>query len=90
MKMHNEPSCIKCARKKVIFLKIKGNYQSFSQFSRSVMSEYLQPHGLQHARLPVHHQLQELTQTHVHLVGDAIQSSHPLSSHSPPAFSLSQ
>ena len=35
---------------------------------------------------PVHHQLLELTQTHVHLVGDAIQPSHPLSSPSPPAF----
>ena len=39
---------------------------------------------------PVHHQLLELTQTHVHWVGDAIQPSHPLSSPSPPAFSLSQ
>ena len=39
--------------------------------------------------LPVHHQLLEFTQTHVHLVGDAIQPSHPLSSPSP-AFNLSQ
>ena len=39
---------------------------------------------------PVHHQLPELAQTHIHWVGDAIQSSHPLSSLSPPAFSLSQ
>ena len=39
---------------------------------------------------PVYHQLLELTQTHVHLVGDAIQPSHPLSSPSPPAFNLSQ
>ena len=39
---------------------------------------------------PVHHQLQELAQTHVHWVGDAIQPSHPLSSPSPPAFNLSQ
>ena len=38
----------------------------------------------------IHHQLLELTQTHVHQVGDAIQPSHPLSSPSPPAFSLSQ
>ena len=37
---------------------------------------------------PVHHQLPELTQTHVHCVGDAIQPSHPLSSPSPPAFNL--
>ena len=34
--------------------------------------------------LPVHHQLPEFTQTHVHQVGDAIQPSHPLSSPSPP------
>ena len=39
---------------------------------------------------PVHHQLLELTQTHVHHVSDAIQPSHPLSSPSSPAFSLSQ
>ena len=39
--------------------------------------------------LPVHHQLLEFTQTHVHRVGDAIQPSHPLSSPSPPAFNLS-
>ena len=35
--------------------------------------------------LPVHHQLPEFTQTHVHRVGDAIEPSHPLSSPSPPA-----
>ena len=40
--------------------------------------------------LPVHHQLPESTQTHVHWVGDAIQPSHPLSSPSPPALNLSQ
>ena len=38
--------------------------------------------------LPVHHQLLEFTQTHVHRVGDPIQPSHPLSSPFPPAFSL--
>ena len=38
--------------------------------------------------LPVHHQLPEPAQTHVHLVGDAMQPSHPLSSPSPPTFSL--
>ena len=38
----------------------------------------------------VHHQLPDLAQTHVHWVSDAIQPSHPLSSPSPPAFSLSQ
>ena len=40
--------------------------------------------------LPVHHQLPESTQTHVHWVGDAIQPSHPLSSPSPPALNPSQ
>ena len=39
---------------------------------------------------PVHHQLPELTQTHVHQVDEAIQPSHPLSSPFPPAFNLSQ
>ena len=40
--------------------------------------------------LPVHHQLPEFPQTHVHRVGDAIQPSHPLSSPSPPAPNPSQ
>ena len=40
--------------------------------------------------LPVHHQLPEFTQIHVHRVGDAIQPSHPLSSPSPPAPNPSQ
>ena len=39
---------------------------------------------------PVHYQLPELTQTHIHRISDAIQSSHALSSPSPPAFNLSQ
>ena len=40
--------------------------------------------------LPVHHQLPEFTQTHVHQVGDAVQPSYPLLSPSPPAPSPSQ
>ena len=59
------------------------------QFSHLVMSDSLQPHELQHA-CPVHHQLPESTQTHVHCVDDAIQPSHPVSSPSPPALNLSQ
>ena len=39
---------------------------------------------------PVHHQLPELAQIHVHRIGEAIQPSHPLLSPSPPAFNLSQ
>ena len=60
------------------------------QLSCSVVSDSLWPHGPQVPGLPVHHQLLEITQTHVHWVGDAIQPSHPLSSPSPPAFNLSQ
>ena len=40
--------------------------------------------------LPVHHQLPESTQTHVHWLSDVIQPSHPLSSPSPPALNISQ
>ena len=39
---------------------------------------------------PVHHQLPEFTETHVHHIDDAIQPSHPLSFTSPPGFNLSQ
>ena len=39
--------------------------------------------------VPIHHQLPDLAQTHVHRVGDAIQPSHPLSSPSSPTFNLS-
>ena len=55
------------------------------QFSCSVMSNSLRPQNCSTPGLPVHHQLPEITQTHVHRVGDAIQPSHPLSSPSPPA-----
>ena len=58
-------------------------------FGCSVVCDSLQPHRLQHARLPVLYQLLELAQTHVHWVGDAVQPSH-LSSPSPPALDLSQ
>ena len=56
------------------------------QFSRSVMSDTLRPHGLQHTGFPILHQLLELTQTHVLWVDDAIQPSHPLWSSSPPSI----
>ena len=48
------------------------------------------PMNLSTPGLPVHHQLSEFTQTHVHRVNDAIQPSHPLSSPSPPAPNPSQ
>ena len=49
------------------------------------MSDSLWLHGLQYIRLPVHHHLPELAQTHVHRISDVIQQSHPLTSPSPPA-----
>ena len=47
-------------------------------FSRSVVSDSINPMECTTPGLPVHHQLLELAQTHVHLIGDAIQPSHPL------------
>ena len=65
--------------------------------SHPVMSDSLQHHGLQHcpssllvSRLTVSHCLPEYAQTHIHWISGAIQPSHPLSSHSPPAFKFSQ
>ena len=59
-------------------------------FSHSVVSDSLWPMNHSTPGLPVHYHLLECTQTHVHWVSDAIQPSHPLSSPSPPALSLSQ
>ena len=55
-----------------------------------VVSDFCDPMDCSTPGLPVHHQLLEFTQTHVHWVSNAIQPSHPLSSPTPPAFSLSQ
>ena len=60
------------------------------QFNCSVVSDSLQPHELQHARPPCPSPNPEFTQTQVHRVGDSIQPSNPLSSHSPPAPNPSQ
>ena len=59
-----------------------------SQFS-SVISDLCDSMDCSIPGLPLHHKL-PFTQTHVHWVGDAIQSSHPMSSPSPPALNLSQ
>ena len=59
------------------------------QFSHSGVSDSLWPH-CSTPGFPVHHQLPEHAQTHVHWVGDAIQPSHPLSSTPPPTFNLPQ
>jgi len=59
------------------------------QFSCSVMSDALWPHEPSTPGLPVHHQLPEATQTHVHWVSDAVQPPDPLLSPSLPAPNLS-
>ena len=61
-----------------------------SQFSRSVVSNSLQLHGLQHTRLPCPSPTSGAYSNTCPLVSDAILTSHPLSSPSPPTFNLSQ
>ena len=70
----------------VHYLQISVQFSSVSQSGPTLCDtmNYSMP------GLPVHHQLPEFTQTHVHRVGDAIQPSHPLSSLSPPAPNPSQ
>ena len=65
---------------------------SINQFSSVTQScpTLCDPMNLSTPGLPVHHQLPEFTQTHVHRVSDAIQPSHPLSSPSPPSRNPSQ
>ena len=58
---------------KVFFLVMRTSKVYSLQFSHSVMSDSLRPHRLQHARLPYPSPTPELTQSHVHWVGDAIQ-----------------
>ena len=83
--------------KAVLFKKIKTNLYSTVhppsvQFSSVAQSCPIlcNPINCSTPGLPVHHQLPEFTQTHVHWVGDAIQPSHSLSSPSPPAPNPSQ
>ena len=67
-------------------MKLKKNFlQTSVQFSKSCLT-LCEPMDYSMAGLPVHHQLLELAQTHVHCVGDAIQPSHPLLSPSPPVL----
>ena len=60
------------------------------QFSRSVVSNLWKPMDCSMPGFPVHYQLPESTQTHANQVADVIQSSHTLSSPSPPALNLSK
>ena len=71
-----------------IFILFSCCYQ-FSSVAQSCLTPW-EPMNHSTPDLPVHHQLPETTQTHVHRVSDAIQPSHPLSSPSPLALNLSQ
>ena len=62
--------------------------ESSLQFSRLVVSDSLQPHGLQHARLPCPSPAPSVSSNYVHQISDTIQPSHPLLSPSPPAFNF--
>ena len=67
-----------------IFLILECHSVQFSSVAQSCLT-LRDPMNHSTPGLPVHHQLPEFTQTHVHRVSDAIQPSHPLSSPSPPA-----
>ena len=69
-----------------------SKYISSIQFSSLAQSSPTLCNPMNHSMpgLPVHHQLPEFTQTHIHRVSDAIQPSHPLSSPSPPDPNPSQ
>ena len=71
--------------------KLSSTYLVTPQFSSVTKScpSLCDPMNYSTPGLPVHHQLPEFSQTHVHWVGDAIQPSHPLSSPAPPALNLS-
>ena len=81
---------------------IKRSFWGIFSNTRIILVQFSSVQSLSHVQLlcdpmnhstpdlPVHHQLLEFTQTHVHRVTDAIQLSHPLSSPSPPALNPSQ
>ena len=69
-----------------IVIKLQVQFSSVAQSCQTLWD----PMDCSTSGVPVHHQLPELTQTHVHRVGDATQPSHPLSSPSSPPFNLSQ
>ena len=89
---------IKLGRNEILtILNVLNKEHAISHFSSVQFSSLAQlclnvwdPTDCSTPGLPVHHQLLEFTQTHVHRIGDAIQPSPPLSSPSPPALNLSQ
>ena len=80
------------ARKMVLMNLFAGQQWRHGHSSVQLLSrvQLCDPMNCSMPGLPVNHQLQESTQTHVHQVGDATQPSHPLSSPSAPALNLSQ
>ena len=70
--------CLRNLFKFAVGLRYKSSIQ-FSSVAQSCLT-LCDPMNLSMPGLPIHHQLPEFTQTHVHWVGDAIQPSHPLSS----------
>ena len=86
---HSTTNCPWCT---IISIQYFVNYVQFSsvQFVAQSCPTLCNPMDCSTPGFPVHHQLPEFAQTHVHRVGDAIQSTHLLSSSSPPALNLSQ
>jgi len=77
------------SRSLLVICFIYSNSVQFGSVAQSCPTVYY-PMNHSTPGLPVHHQLPDFTQTHVHWVGYAIQPFHPLSSPSPPASNLSQ
>ena len=78
-------SCFPLAPSKICHF-VNSQFSSVTQLCPTLCN----PMGCSTPSFPVHHQLPELTQTHVHWFADAIQPFHPLSSPSPPVFNLFQ
>ena len=78
-----------CCKYKILMRESKGELKQFSSVTQSCLT-FFNPMNCSTPGLPVHHQLPEFTQTHVHRVSDPIQPSHPPSSPSPPAPNPSQ
>ena len=78
-----------CGKQWRVLKKLKIKFHQFSSVAQSCLT-LSDTMDCRTPGLPVHHQLPEFTQTHVHWVSDAIQTSHPLMSPSPPTFNLSQ
>ena len=80
--------CLQSLQNQGLFLTV-GSLNQFISVTQSCLN-LCDPMDCSMPGLPVHHQLPDLAQTHVHPVSDAIQPSHPLLSPSPPALNLSQ